>query len=206
MPPFAFRRSSFGFTLVEIMIVLAIIMGVLVAGAPKLFSSGSSMRTSVRKIAVMTREVRNNARLYNTTNRLVINMDPEKGHSYWVESASGVTPLLSEDQEKEIEKLTELQKESSQDKNKFQQDTRFTKGAVSLPKGLFFENVEFGAREKAIDQGVAYIHFFPSGLSEDVAIHMTDRKTLNWTILINPLTGRAEVLERKVSLKELRQQ
>jgi general secretion pathway protein H len=202
--PFALKRDSRGFTLIEIMIVIAIIAGIIAIGAPKLFSSSASMRTAVRKLAVLTREVRNNSRLYNVTSRLVISIGKEKGDSYWVESAEGVAPLMTEDQEKEIEKLTEIQKESSVKSAHFQQDSRVLKGTVTLPKGLHFEEVEYGAREKSIGEGNAMIHFFPQGISEEVAIHLTDHKTLNWTITINPLTGRADVFEKKVTLKELR--
>ena len=77
------------------------------------------------------------------------------------------------------------------------------KKPVDLTRGLFFESIEYAERKEAITTGKAYVHFFPSGLAEQVAIHITDKKTLNWTITIHPLTGRAEVYERKVSLKEL---
>ncbi len=208
--PFAFAKTfrmntkQAGFTLIEIMIVIAIIAGIIAVGAPKLFSTSSAMRTAVRKLAVMTREVRNNSRLYNVTSRIVINIDAEKGHQYTVESAEGNAPLLSEDQQKELDDLTAAQREGEGVKTKFSQDSRVLKGAVSLPKGLFFDGIEFGSRQKEVTEGTAMIHFFPRGLAEEVAIHLSDKKSLNWTITINPLTGRADVYERKISLKELR--
>ena len=57
------RSSARGFTLLEIMIVLAIVGAVLAMGAPKLFNSGTAARSAIRKIAIMTREIRNTARL-----------------------------------------------------------------------------------------------------------------------------------------------
>lgn len=163
----------------------------------------------VMKIATMTREIRNVARLYNVTGRLVISMGDEKDpnkHAYWVESAPGVITLMTEDQQKELEKLTSSQREDEKPKNEFSIEARVTKKEESLPRGLFFERVEYTTRTQDISGGVAYIHFFPQGLSEEAAIHLTDRKTMNWTIAINPLTGRAEVFERNVSLKELKGQ
>jgi Tfp pilus assembly protein FimT len=185
------------------MIVIAIIAGIIAIGAPKLFSSAAAQRTAVRKLAVMTREIRNNSRLYNCTTRIVISMEKDKGHGYTIESAEGNAALMTEDQEKEVEKLTDIQKENEGKSAKFSQETRVLKKPIALPKGLFFESVEYTGRTKPITEGTAMVNFFPQGLSEEVAIHMTDRKTLNWTIAINPLTGRADVYERKITLKEI---
>jgi general secretion pathway protein H len=193
-----------GFTLIEIMVVIGIIAAVLAIGAPRLLGTANSMRASIRKLAVLTREIRNVARLTNSTGRLVIQMDEEKGHSYWVETASGNALLLTAEQERELERLTELQREEQGPKAAFKPDSRLVRSPISLPRGLFFGSVELGAKDTTLTEGKAYIHFFPAGLSEEAAIYITDRKTLNWTITIHPLTGRAEVLERKVSLKEQR--
>ena len=198
-------RSQTGFTLIEIMIVIAIMAAVIAVGAPKLLNTSAQMRSTVRKLAIATREIRNSARLTNTTARLVINMNAEKGYSYWVESAPGNATMLSADQEKEMKELTESQRSETAVKPEFQTDTHVIRKPISLPRGMIFESVEYNSRE-AITAGPAYIHFFPQGLSEEVAIHMTDKKTLNWTISINPLTGRADVWEKKIALKELRNQ
>ncbi len=188
------------------MIVLAIIVGILTVAAPRLFSTSTQMRAAIRKLAVISREVRNNARMYNMTTRLVIDMKKEGAHSYVVESSDGDVTLLSEEQQKELDRLTEIQREGEKPKTSFSIESRVTRSAVALPRGLFFESVELASREQPVTEGKAYIHFFSKGFSEDAALHLTDRKTLNWTILINPLTGRAEVFERKISLKEIRGQ
>lgn len=196
-------RSTRGFTLIEVMIVIAIIAGVLAIGAPRMFNTKNQMRSAVRKMAVVTRDIRNVARLKNSTVRLVIRMSEEKGHAYWVESAQGNVRLLSQEQEEELDKLTDLQREEMAEKNKFQPETSIVKNPVTLPRGMFFESVEYASRKDAVTEGTTYIHFFSQGLSEEAAIHLTDKKGLNWTITIHPLTGRAEVYERNVSLKEL---
>lgn len=188
------------------MIVLAILTGILAIGAPKLFSTSTAMRSAIRKFGTITREVRNNSRMYNMTTRLVLEMKKDGAHSYWVESANGEVTLLSEEQQKELDRLTSLQREGEAPKNQFKMETRVTRGAVALPKGLFFESVELASTSKPITEGRAYIHFFAQGYSEDSAIHLTDRKTLNWTIVINPLTGRADIFERKIALKDVRGQ
>jgi prepilin-type N-terminal cleavage/methylation domain-containing protein len=199
------RTDNRGFTLIEIMIVLAIIGGILAVGVPRLFNSTTAMRSTIRKLAIVPREIRNIARLYNMTGRIVINMDDEKGHSFWVETAPGSVTLLSQEQEEELARMTSSQRDDEKPKSQFQAETRVMKKPVSLPRGLFFEGVEYAGKEKGVSGGKAYVHFFPQGRAEEVAIHLTDRKTLNWTVTIQPLTGRAEIYERKASLKELAQ-
>lgn len=193
---------SSGFTLVEIMIVMAILVAILAIGGSSLFKSSTAMRTFIREMAIRTREIRNVARLTNSTLRIAIDMNDEKGHSYWIESAPGTTTLLSADQMKELSRLTESQRQDEQPQKEFDMDSRVMKKPQKLPRGLFFESVEYATRDP-ITHGLAYVHFFPQGLSEDVALHLWDKKNLNWTITINPLTGRAQVYERKVTLKEL---
>jgi general secretion pathway protein H len=196
------RSQNAGFTLIEVMMVMVILVAVMSVGAPMLFTTQSAMRSAVRELATRTREIRNIGRLYGSTMRLVINMDDEKGHSYWVESATGSVTLMSDEQKKEFEKMTSVQREKEAPKKEFEMDSRVMKKPQKLPKGFFFESVEFAGRETKTT-GQAMIHFFPAGISENVAIHFTDRKRFEWTIAINPLTGRADVYERKLTLKDL---
>jgi general secretion pathway protein H len=197
------QHSQTGFTLIEIMIVIAIITGVLAVGSSKLFSSATDMRGSVRKIAILTREVRNNSRLFNVTTRLVINMPVDKKHSYAVESTPGTATLLSEDQRKDLDRLTTEQRKDEEKKSDFTPEKRILKKPQELPKGMFFESVEIVGRKDPITSGVVYINFFPQGLAQEALIHLTNRKLLNWTIAINPLTGHADVYERKLTMKDI---
>jgi general secretion pathway protein H len=197
--------GSKGFTLIEVMIVIAIIAAVLAVGSQSLLNKNNQMRSAVHNVAMVTRVMRDVARMSGVTTRMVILMDEEKGHAYWVESSSGATLLLTEDQEAELEKLTELQRQSVEKKSSFSIEKRVTPKPVKLPRGLFFESVEYTQRSKPITDGKAYIHYLPQGLAEKAAIHITDRKKLNWTLEINPLTGKATIYEKNVALKELEQ-
>lgn len=192
-----------GFTLIEIMVVMLIIAGVLAVGGTRIFNPNENRRSQVRKIAVETKELRTSARLQNATFRLVIAMDNEKGHKFWVESASGHALQLSEAQEKELEKLTEIQRETVyKGKSKFTRDKKTGKD-TPLTGGLFFEGVEIAGHSKETTAGLAYVHFFPQGLSDEAVIKIGDRKNQHWTIAIHPLTGAAQIYNRAVSLKEL---
>jgi len=203
------RRSTpsldAGFTLIEVMIVIAIIALILAVGAPKLFDTKNQMRSAVRRMAIVTRDIRNIARLRNATVRLVLNMDPEHTHSYSVEIAPGTVPLLSKDQEEDLRKSTSIQRADEAPKSDFAPETSFVKKPVNLPRGLVIDSVEYGEKKEVVTTGKAYVHFFPQGLSQQVAIHLSNKKSLHWTIYINPLTGRADVFERQLTLKEIQQ-
>lgn len=180
-----------------------IIAGVLAVGGTRLFNPNENRRGQVRKVAIHTKELRTAARLQNSTFRLVLSMDNEKGHKYWVESASGHALQISEAQQKELEKLTEIQKEGAyKGKSKFTRDTKTVK-ETDLNGGLYFEGVEIAGSSKDVTSGLAYIHFFPEGLSDEAVIKIGDRKNQHWTIAIHPLTGAARIYNRTVSLKEL---
>ena len=196
------RRN--GFTLIEIMVVITIIAAVLAIGAPRLFDKKTQIQAAVRKISTLTRQIRNSARIFNTTSRLVISFDEKKGHSFWVESAAGNVTLLSEDQEKEEARRNDAKSEKP--KSVFSPDVRVLKKPEYLPKGLYFDRVEYATRDKPIESGVAYIHFFPQGLVEEVAIHISDHKTLHWTITVHPLTGRNQIFDGDIKLKEVSEQ
>ena len=112
--------------------------------------------------------------------------------------------MMNEEQMKDVERMTEMQRKDAGIAEQFKPSSRLVQGEITLPSGLFFADVEYANKKEPITQGRAFVHFFPHGLSEEVAIHVTDRKSLNWTITVHPLTGRADVYERRAELKELR--
>ena len=196
-------RSNRGFTLIEIMVVLLIMGSMIAIGGTRIFNPNEHRRGQVRKIAVGTKELRTNARLQNATFRMVFQMDKEKGHKFWVESASGHALQLSEVQEKELDSLTTIQREDSyKGKSKFTKDRKLGK-ETELTTGLVFEGIEISGRSKEITEGLAYVHFFPQGLSDEALIKIGDRKNQHWTIKIHPLTGSAEILTGARSFKDL---
>ena len=198
------KLKNAGFTLIEIMVVIAIIAGVLVIGVPKMFNSGTAMRGAIRKLAVLTRDIRNNSRLYGVTTRIVLNVASDKVGSYSVESSPGVVLMTTQEQEKELALLTSGQQENTKTKVEFSPESRVLKKTVTFPKSLMIEDVEKVGRDAPVTEGKAYINFYPQGLSEEAAIHIGDGKTLHWTIVVNPLTGRADVYEKRITLKELK--
>ncbi|WP_413587294.1 Tfp pilus assembly protein FimT/FimU [Bdellovibrio sp. HCB274] len=190
-----------GFTLIEVMIVLAIIGGLVVIGAPRLFKTQSNIRATTRQFMALTKDIRNKARIYNSTYRLVINIDGKKAGTYWVERANGPMPIDPEAAEKERERQSSSFKDEDAPPPKYAMDTSVLKKEAELPGAFKFVQVETVSSKDPITSGTAYIHFFPEGFVEASAIQISGGNNLIWTLVFNPLTGQADIIEKAQSLK-----
>lgn len=207
-----------GFTLLEIMIVMAIIAGLITIVAPKIGNQNNKMKAAVRHFLVLTKTLRNNARLQGASYRIVIDLKerPEDEQEYWIERSNS-SVLLPKDKSILVDAENKLAKEK-EDKDGpkdpsaegFTPDTGVLKGKQKLPPGLRFKSIEVVGLDRPIDSGLAYIHFHKQGLVEEAAIHLkygeNERDGLEWTIAIHPLTGQSDIITENVSLKEIRQQ
>lgn len=191
-----------GFTLLEILIVMAI-LGVLVAfGLPKFKNPKDNIKAVVAKMSTLTREIRHQARIKRRTYRLVLKMNGGNSSvkdSYWVESAEANTLIPSK------ETLESLKKKSEEEKPPaaFQKAENLVKGERELPSGLFIGSVETTSSDQAAVEGEAYVYFTQEGLVEKSMIQITNRDKLTWTLIINPLTGHVDVVEKAMRLKDL---
>lgn len=192
--------SQKGFTLIEIMIVLAILAGALVVGAPRLFKTDGNVKSVARSFVILSKEVRTKARLTNSTYRIVIDMDA-KEPQYWVERANGPQPVDPEAYEKAKEK--DSVKSEDAPPPLFQIDKSITRKEKVLPSGLRFGSVETVNMKAPMTSGVTYIHFFPEGFVEAAAVQITNGNNLTWTLVFNPLTGQADIIEKASSLKDI---
>ncbi|WP_374079663.1 Tfp pilus assembly protein FimT/FimU [Bdellovibrio bacteriovorus] len=192
--------SQKGFTLIEIMMVLAILAAVLVVGAPRVFKKNANIKSVARQFIVLSKEIRNKARLTNSTYRLVIDMDSKEAQ-YWVERANGPQTVDPEAYEKAKEK--ESEKEEGAPPPLFQIDKSITKKEQTLPSGLRFGSVETANMKAPLTSGLAYVHFFPEGFVEAAAVQITNGNNLTWTLVFNPLTGQADIIEKASSLKDI---
>jgi general secretion pathway protein H len=201
------RIHSKGFSLIEILIVLAIVGVTVALLSSKIGKDNRKIRRDVRVFASQIRDLRNKARMRNSTYRLVINMpeDIKEKQSYWVESTG--KNFLVEYNEDVLKKKREALREGEKDSSGFEVDSSVSKdGPQPLPDGLLFKSVEIAAQKKEYTSGRIFIHFFPEGRVEEAVIHITDaKKTLNWSLAIHPLTGRVDLIDKEKKLSELQQ-
>lgn len=194
-------KSQRGFTLIEIMIVLGILAAIMAIATPRLLKKDANINTVARKFLVLAREVRTKARLQGATYRIVIKMD-DKEPQYWVERASGPQRIDPDAYEKALEKANEKKGEDAPPPL-YQMDKSITRKEQDLPSGLRFASLETANMKAPITSGEAYIHFFPEGFVEAAALQITNGQKLTWTLVFNPLTGQADIVEKAQSLKGL---
>ena len=73
-----FLSSKNGFTLIELMVVLAIVGGVVALSMPYLTNRNSQTKAVLRELSVFSRELHTRAKLQGVVYRLVIDMGVDK--------------------------------------------------------------------------------------------------------------------------------
>ncbi len=197
-------KDQRGLTLIEIMVVLLIIGAVISVIAPKIGGRRDQARAALRQLSVTTKQLHTLAVLKQKTYRLAMRFseDKEKPHQFWIESSSSTVALRTAEQQREHENKMRGSKEEKPSVS-FEKDASLMKKERELPSGIFFKAVEVDGQEP-ITAGEAYVHFFPQGLGQLAAIRLTDRKNINWTIEVHPLTGDSKVYDEEVKLDDLR--
>jgi general secretion pathway protein H len=180
------------------MIVLGIIGAVIAFGLPRFRSQQNNLKTSARLLASLFREVRNEARIKRMTYRVVFRIGEKD--AYWVESASGNILVPSKAKLEEIQHMDEKERPP----NPFQKVTKLIKDEKELPSGIRFVSVETPSLPDPVTSGLAYIYFTPEGLTEKAIVQVTNGKDVTWSLILNPLTGHADTLEKAMALKDLR--
>ena len=196
------RAEMGGFTLLELLVTLAIIVGLVVLAVPT-FSQVSSakLRTATNKLSTTLRHCFGYSVSHSKYLRLVIDLDGER---YWVESSErpifiskakveeGVDP--NELTEEEKEKIEEAREEGRpiQERARFSADKFISE--VKLDKGLNLRSAFTTNQEDVFTTGRSYVHFFPSGFVEPALIVIgqgeTDDEGPAYSLTTAPLTGK----------------
>ncbi len=201
-----------GFTLVEIMVVVAIIAAVVAILIPRIDNKNNKMKAAVRRFSALTRELHTRAKLKGTTYRLAIDLkdgsETQTTQQYWVER-SNATVILSEKDEKAFkDDLKNLRQDEKKPKDLygFELDSTIIKGVQEIKVPLRIISVEKKGYKDIFNSGLAYIYFFPQGLSEEAIIQLKAGENLQWSLAVQPLTGKSDVVSRLITLKDLIQQ
>lgn len=170
-----------GFTLVEILIVLAIIATVLAIGLPAI-ERVTQQRTAsaARKFVGLVRSMRNDSILLSSIHRL--NIDLEKAE--WIV-----------EEQKEHRAIQDSKGRSGDSgSGNFEPAEKYSKKATPLPSGTQFLGI-MKEGEGLVQQGRVMIHFFPNGYNEGAILYLgrTGDKNVSFSIKI-PVTGKVELL------------
>jgi len=213
------RRGHSGFTLIEILVVLAIVgilAGLSIRGLRSL--ARSDLRASVTHMAGAIRYLFDRASTTGQYHRLVI--DIESGR-YWAEVSDDMFYLPRDPEtESSAKKLAALESELDE-KAARQKEMAQAAGDVDMSKVLPMDfrpkKARFGAFKETnlkpvtlkntevmdvftprvadpVVKGRAYIYFFPLGQTEPAIIHLSDptQQTI-YSLVVHPITGRVRI-------------
>ena len=163
---FLLPASCFGFTLIELVLVLFIVGLLLATVFPKLSGLGQgdlkpASRHLIRTVQLIMDRATATKRLY----RLHYDLENQQ---YWATVLQGNGEFVPVD------------------------PTILTR--VTLPKPIEIEDVTT-LRHGKVTQGEAYTQFYPTGMVEKTLLHLSRGDEDTVTLIIQPLTGRVKVKE-----------
>lgn len=200
-------KDQVGFTLVELLIVIVIIAGVFSVFAPSFFSkSDRSLRTEVRRLSLLSKEVRNRALLTKNTHRILFKITKDQ-ITFEVEEAPG--RVLLDDPEERLKfitskkSFTDAELEAYAKNNPFKKVDRFSrKGPLKFPAELTIKQIELQGIKEPFKEGDVEIYFMPEGFVELAVIQVqTKDEALKWTLVTSPLTGVMDVFDGHLDMK-----
>lgn len=196
------KESSSGFSLLEIIIVLAIIGAILAIALPRLMDKKQDTRKVFRDFVIAGKDIRNRAKLAGVSYRLAFRLDKDQ-QTWWVEKATRAVLLDKKKLEASRDNATATFKDEVKPTTDFTPDTTIFKKEQKLPDGFRFIHIESGPQELIATDGIAYIHFFSQGMIEPSAIQIEDAKKNVWTLVFNPITGQSDVIPEAKTLRDL---
>jgi general secretion pathway protein H len=217
------RAAARGLTLIEVLIVVALIA--LLSGTV-LFGSGLFASNRERSAATLILTgVRLGLTRANATGKPVRMVFDLEKNRVKLEEAKGVMLLKKDDGESTgagAEPATQAEREAKKEADRimdgpkpprprfkpvkdFGGDSEHPGDGRELGRGITFRSVQTSHDGEPRKEGRAYLYFWPGGGTERASIQIQsspDDKGL--TILVSPLTGRAEIKRGHVALEEPR--
>lgn len=219
------RRGQHGVTLIEVLVVLGMIA--LLSGAAMLGTgvlAGARLKRSASMLAGAVRIAYAHANAKSRPVRLVFDFE---GRSLLLEESTGTLAVKKNDrtggaaaateaEQAAIEEAESILKGPRVARPTFQATKAFgwsvedEKPGKELERGIRFLQVETSHQEEPINEGRAYLYFWPGGQTERAAIQLVisdaaeDDPSSALTVLISPLTGKAEIKKGKVEMPKPR--
>lgn len=207
-----------GFSLIEVLVVLGIIVTVGVAIMTRPKNPQKEYGQFLRRFSLMSKKIRTQALVENATYRMVIFLEEEESPQVWVEKTNKVVLLGSEKESRE--KFKNLLKKIKNDKVKnqklsgekdentegFKKSSSFRFEKLKMPKGLSIKLVEVSGIDYSIEEGLAAFHYFPHGLVEESSIQFVDYSgKYKVTLVADSISGELFVTPGHKSLEELQE-
>ncbi len=212
-----------GFSLIEVLVVLGIIVtvGVSIMIRPK--NPQKDYNRFFRRFSLMSKKIRNQALIENSTYRMVFLLEDEGVPQIWVEKTSKSILLGSEKESREkfkqlLKKIKEdkhsdsarkdskKQTKKKQDAEGFRKSSRFSFEKLKMPRGLKIRQIEISGLDYVITSGLSAFHYFPQGLVEACSIQFVDHsEKYKVTLVTDSISGELFVAPGHKSLRELQE-
>jgi general secretion pathway protein H len=194
-----------GFTLIEVLIVVAVIGVMAFAAAPAVNSlTGANARSAAGQIAGASRYLFDTAALRHQTCRLVVDMDRQEWWAECTEAGPGgrrSQPVVAKDGTAEDDErlARSFSDEPDAEKRRFLSRARFAEfkdrqvQKRKLAGSATFEKIWTPRQRDPQTKGRAYVYFYPQGLADPAQIPVVDGSSV-YTVVTQPLSGRARVV------------
>jgi type II secretory pathway pseudopilin PulG len=218
------------FTLVEVMVTIAIVLLILAVGIPSMAGLlGLQQRGAVHQLATTFAYLRDEATLRNVTFRVAFDLDKR---TWTVQAGTPDATIFQNQEEREeweeeledqLSRFTERELEEGAAKELEDQTGRFQNleditldAQVELPGGSAFawiwtpqfeepQEPHPEPPEDGEEDTIVYAHIFPDGQMEPLVARVVDEDDPDdgWTIVVEPLTGRIHLENELVEPDEL---
>jgi len=210
------KRTPKGLTLIEITIALLILALMFYIAIPGLAGlTRANLKTAARELAGTIRYLFNYSVTKNLYCRLVIYIEEgsysaECSEEQFLmsrekEEAYDGARAEEEEEEEDTFGLTEEEKEIlriRKHKVQFSQIDDADIKPTKLPNGVGFDGVWVMHQPERYTRGKTYIYFFPSGFMEKAVIHLVDESGVIFSVVTEPITGKAKVYNRLYEIEE----
>lgn len=205
-------RTREGFTILEVMVVIAIILAVVAVSIPALNAILSlDQRQAARDLALTYERLHDEAVLRNVTFRIAYHLD---ANYYEVEVGDPDTLIFDDPDRREafeeelkdkLERYDPEEREAAlRDEVRFETISTFHKRKVELPASTAFGGVYTPQYEDIVrptgeedpeDQVVVYSYLFANGFAEPTVVQLVDADDdeEGFTIVVEPLSGRVRL-------------
>jgi general secretion pathway protein H len=206
------RRTDAGFTLVELIIAVAVVAVLTAAAMPALNAvTGANARSAAGELAGAMRYLFDTAVLRRETCRLAIDLDER---SWWAEctkdavfaarQAVSAADAAREEQDEEL--ASRFPDERDAEKRRLLAKAKWGKFADrigekrTLPGSAAFTDVWAEHQRDPTSRGKAYVYFYRQGRAEEARVPIADGEHV-YTVLLPAFTGRAKVVTGKPEVR-----
>lgn len=199
---------NLGFTLLELMVVVALLAGLIAIAIPSIRSLGGlDLKNEVVKVAGLSNEVYALASISGKTHRIVFDLDEQK---YWTEEKVGDAGEIKPELGYEDLMKAKIDKKDETPADKYVPSFKEVEGALgeknTLAKNIVIHGVWTEEMDDVARAGKVALYFFQGGYAQSSFVSLAikgDEENTAMYLAQNPLTGEIEISMGEPDTKEM---